>query len=218
MTAPTLRDLLDEISSEVRPVDLSDRVSRTAKRFRRRRALITGAVAVVLLGTGGAVWSQLPGTASPGSQVGGAGPLSTVPCPVFDNFAQGGVTPAEQARATDMGAALCAALGGGFKFGQVEEWVSNGGLSGGYPGRVYNVQAHHPEAGAGNPTEQGEIWLAVWKGTPAPAANGVKVTSVDRSLTAVWPDGTTINMEAGKDTPANRAILADPVFDAFAKG
>jgi hypothetical protein len=41
------------------------------------------------------------------------------------------------------------------------------------------------------------------------------VTSRDGSLSAVWPDGTTVNMEAGKDTPANRAILANPVFDAF---
>jgi hypothetical protein len=148
---------------------------------------------------------------SPSATAGSA----TAPCPTFNDFSDASVTVAEKARATAMGTYLCSALGGGAKFGQLEEWVSTGGLSGGYPGRVYNIQAHHPGIGAGNPTEQGEIWISVYQDKASPTSTGVQVSDDGETLSATWPDGTVVHMEAGKDTPANRAIVGNPVFDAF---
>ena len=186
--------------------------------MRRRRALLAGAAVIAALGTGGAAWTQWPHSGPAAKQVGGPAPVATTPCPVFDNFGDGGVTPTEQARATAMGSSLCSALGGGAKFSQLEEWVSTGGLSGGYTGRVYNLQAHHPEAGGRQPDRAGRDLARGLAGTPSPGAAGVTVSSHEGVLQAMWPDGTTINMEAGKDTPANRSILVNPVFDAFPKG
>ena len=168
-----------------------------------------------LASPGGSVlaYGSTTAVAPPSATVLGA----TAPCPTFDDFTDGKVTAAQKTRATAMGTYLCSALGGGAKFGQVEEWVSTGGLSGGGTGLTYDIQAHHPGAGAGNPTEQGEVWLSISQHSPVAGAAAVSVTADQGVLSAIWPDGTTVLMTAGKDTPANRAILADPVFDAFAQ-
>jgi hypothetical protein len=133
-------------------------------------------------------------------------PADPKPCKTFDDFAPGSggnvtVTAQMKARAIAMGTALCAWAGGGQTY-DVEEWVSNGGLSMGYVGLTYNIQAHITGAAAGPPT--GEYWIAITQGT---------------GTGATFPDGTQVHYETSVPAAIKAKIEASgSPFDAFAKG
>jgi hypothetical protein len=132
-------------------------------------------------------------------------PEAPRPCASFNDFAPGKsnvtVTPVNKARAIAMGTALCTWAGGGQTF-TIEEWVSDGGLSTGFSGLTYDIQAHVTGAGAG-PVD-GEAWVAVYLGAPG---------------TGPFHDGTQVVLQT-KLAETLKAKIEAPgsPFDAFAKG
>ncbi|MDX6243390.1 MAG: hypothetical protein QOE76_1113 [Frankiales bacterium] len=131
-------------------------------------------------------------------------PAAPEPCKTFDDFAPGAggnltVTAQMKARAIAMGTALCAWAGGGKTY-EIEEWVSIGGLSTGYVGLTYNIQAHIIGGSAG-PIPAGEYWIAVTHG----AASG-----------ATFPDGTQVHYETSVPAAIKAKVEAPgSPFDAF---
>jgi hypothetical protein len=127
-------------------------------------------------------------------------------CAIFDDFAPGSgsnvtVTAENKAHATAMGTALCTWVGGGAKY-NIEEWVSDGGVSMGFSGLTYDIQAHVTGAGAG-PVDD-EAWVAVYLGPPG---------------TGPFHDGTQVVLQT-KLAETLKAKIEAPgsPFDAFAKG
>ena len=130
-----------------------------------------------------------------------------LPCTVLDDFAPGAagslvVTDAMKAKANAMGTALCTLVGGGARY-QMEEWLSIGGLSGGFNGLTYDVEAHLIGAAAG-PVDD-EAWLAVYQ---APAGT-----------TPTFADGTMITLQTrlAESLKAKIEVQGGP-FDAFGAG
>ncbi|BEP14462.1 hypothetical protein acdb102_27730 [Acidothermaceae bacterium B102] len=125
-----------------------------------------------------------------------------LPCAVADNFADPTVTAAEKQHAQAMGTALCRLVGGGAHY-TIEEWISNGGLSGMFHGLTYDIEAHLIGAHAG--PVNNEAWLAIHL---APAGT-----------TPTFPDGTMVTLQTDLAT-----LLKDKIevqggpFDAFAGG
>jgi hypothetical protein len=195
--------------------------AREARDRRQRRT--GGAVATVVVVGAAFAWSNGLGalTGSQGSQS-GSGTANLAPCAVVNDFppnsgANVKVTAAMIATADAMGRVLCTRLGGGARVEQLEEWVSMGGLAGDSLGLTYNIQTNSPSKGAGSPMDQGDVWLAISQPHPTTSTGPVKVSVSGEVLNAQWPDGTLIQMDSGHDTATNRAIIADPVFDAFSK-